>query len=395
MKCTPIFTVRGESRAPQRRLMKPCRESQKNPAKQTTLLRPMKKKHMLLEKTPFYLGTWNVRTLLEPGRCAQVAKEMSRYKLKVLGLSEVRWNTFGETRLQTGETLLFSGKENEEDIHENGVGLLLSKEAFKSLLEWEPISERIIKAKFLSKFKNVNIIMCYAPTNTSHEEEKIKFYNQLQDTVNKIPKRDILILMGDMNAKVGKDNTGREREMGTHGLGMMNENGEIFADFCTFNELVIGGSIFPHKNCHKATWVSPDNKTENQIDHITISHNWRSTLQDVRAKRGADVGSDHHLVIGKLKIKLARKDWAKNKRSRFDLNRLHNPQTKLEFQLALTNRFAALDSTETEENIGTLRENIQETIITTCKAVLKPAPENKKRLDHGGNMVKSPGPEKC
>ena len=65
-----------------------------------------------------------------------------------------------------------SGKEKEEDIHENGVALLLSKDTFKSHLEWEPISESIIRAKFLSKFKNVHIIMCYAPTNLATEEDK-------------------------------------------------------------------------------------------------------------------------------------------------------------------------------------------------------------------------------
>ena len=134
--------------------------------------------------------------------------------------------------------------------------------------------------------------------------------------------------MGDMNAKVGDDNKDREKIMGTHGLGQMNENGEMFTDFCTYNELVIGGSIFPHKRCHKVTWVSPDNKTENQIDHITIRRNWRSTLQDVRTRRGADIGSDHHLVVAKLKIKLANHRPKTNKRSRFDLDKLQSTQTK-------------------------------------------------------------------
>ena len=64
--------------------------------------------------------------------------------------------------------------------------------------------------------------------------------------------------MGDTNAKVGLDNTGREEIMGKHGFGTMNENGELFADFCTFNDLVIGGSVF--KTMHKATLVSPDGK---------------------------------------------------------------------------------------------------------------------------------------
>ena len=70
--------------------------------------------------------------------------------------------------------------------------------------------------------------------------------------------KDITILMGDFNAKIGMDNTGYEDIMGTHGLGQMNENGERFADLCALNQLVIGGSIFPHKRIHKATCISPN-----------------------------------------------------------------------------------------------------------------------------------------
>ena len=55
----------------------------------------------------------------------------------------------------------------------------------------------------------------------------------------------------------------------------INENGEFFADFCAFNELVIGGSVYKHKDIHKVTWVSPDGRTKNQIDFISISRKWR------------------------------------------------------------------------------------------------------------------------
>lgn len=63
----------------------------------------------------------------------------------------------------------------------------------------------------------------------------------------------------------------------------MNENGEQFANVCALNNMVIGGSVFPHK----ATWVSPDLKTENQIDHVCIAKKFRRSLEDVRIKRGA------------------------------------------------------------------------------------------------------------
>ncbi|CAH8462827.1 unnamed protein product [Heterobilharzia americana] len=98
-----------------------------------------------------------------------------------------------------------------------------------------------------------------------------------------------------MNAKLGGDNTGRELTMGREALGEMNENGELFAEFCAFNDLVIGGSVFRHKDIHKATWISPDGHTKNQIDFISISRKWRRSLLNTRSRRGADVGSDHSL----------------------------------------------------------------------------------------------------
>ena len=71
-----------------------------------------------------------------------------------------------------------------------------------------------------------------------------------------------MILIGDMNAKIGGNNNGFETVMGREGPGTMNENGERFAAACADNNLVIGGSVFPHKNIHKATWVSADHTTE-------------------------------------------------------------------------------------------------------------------------------------
>lgn len=78
-------------------------------------------------------------------------------------------------------------------------------------------------------------------------------------------------------------------------------------DFCTFNELVIGGSLFPHKPTHKDTWISVDINTENQTDYITIATKWRKLLLDVRVKRGADIDSDHHPLMGEFRPKPATK----------------------------------------------------------------------------------------
>ena len=142
---------------------------------------------------------------------------------------------------------------------------MLSKEAQKALISWEPISSRIITAQFKTRHPRIklNIIQGYAPTNDTEEAVKEDFYERLQATLDKVKEREVTILMGDFNAKVGSNNTGYESVMGKHGLGQMNENGEMFADFCAENNIVIGGSQFPHKQQHKVTWVSPDQVTEN------------------------------------------------------------------------------------------------------------------------------------
>jgi len=111
--------------------------------------------------------------------------------------------------------------------------------------------------------------------------------------------------MGDFNAKIGGDNPGLQHVMDRHGLGKRNENGDIFIELCTNYDLIIGGSLFPHKDIHKATWVAPNQRTFNQIDHMAISKKWIRSLLDVHGYRGADVVSDHYLVVAQIKLKLA------------------------------------------------------------------------------------------
>ena len=372
--------VSGRVGAPPRRSMTRCSQTRKEvvePTPPLLLETPHITSPRLLSRRPVLIGTWNVRTLRETGRSAQAAREMAKYNLTVLGLCEVRWNGHGQVKLGSGETIFYSGKENEEDRHEAGVALMMSKQAVRSLLEWEPVSDRIITARFESRFQKVTIVMAYSPTNNAEEEEKEQFYTQLQAVVDKIPRRDMLILMGDMNSKVGTDNTDREREMGQYGLGEMNNNGELLADFCATNSLVIGGTIFPHKRCHKATWVSPDHKTENQIDHIMVRQRYRSSLQDVRVRRGADINSDHHLVVAKIKMRLSARETQRNPRKKFNVKRLKEVDVKQTFQISLQNRFQVLQTEETE-TVEHQWNTFKDAVLETCEDVLGRPQTNRK-----------------
>ena len=90
------------------------------------------------------------------------------------------------------------------------------------------------------------------------------------------------MVIGDLNAKVGNNNTNREEVMGKFGVGVMNDNGERLCDFCRANGFIITGTIFPHKDIHKLTWRSPDGRTVNQIDHVLVNGNMRTSIFDTR-----------------------------------------------------------------------------------------------------------------
>ena len=172
-------------------------------------------------KKTIKVGTWNVRTMYQVSKTAQVIKEMDRYNIAIMGISECRWTGSGKT-VSSNHTIIFSGRA--DDQHKEGVGLIMNKESAKSLIEWEPINERLIKARFNSTYAKTTIIQCYSPTNDAEDEVKDAYYEALQTQIVKTPQHDVLLIIGDQNAKVGNDNSQHERSMGREGLGIMNEN---------------------------------------------------------------------------------------------------------------------------------------------------------------------------
>ncbi|VDP49989.1 unnamed protein product [Schistosoma margrebowiei] len=161
--------------------------------------------------------------------------------------------------------------------------------------------------------------------------------------------------------------------MGRHGLRERNENGERFANLCAFNKLVIGGTTLPHKRIHKTTWTSPDHTTQNQIDHICINKTFRRTIEDVRTKRGADIASNHHLLVVKMKLKL-KKHWTMGRTlsQKFNTAFLQGTNKLNKFRIVLSNKFQAFHDLLNGE-VTTVESNwneIKEAITSTCHEVL-------------------------
>lgn len=127
-------------------------------------------------QTMIRLGAWNVHTMFETSKSAQVIKEMQNYNLNILCVSECRWTGSGRKVTCNGSIILFSRK---DDAHSSGVALIVNKQTTKSLLEWKPLSDRLIRARFASRYCKLTILQCYAPTNKAEEDDKDDWYEQL------------------------------------------------------------------------------------------------------------------------------------------------------------------------------------------------------------------------
>ena len=185
--------------------------------------------------------TWNVRTLYQGGKPANVENEMERLKIDIMGIGEMRWPGSGEMTTEKNRKVIYSGG----DTANRGVGIIMENDIYKKLIGYWPISERIIMMKLQGKPFNINIIQVYVPTEDSTEEELEDFYEELTRIREQCKNHDVNIVMGDMNAKVG--NGRHEDIVGQYGLGEKNTRGQkidrlVYTTSASYNKYMVSAS---------------------------------------------------------------------------------------------------------------------------------------------------------
>ena len=257
-----------------------------------------KGKRRLRNKGIIRMGTWNIRTLMTVGKIEEIGKQMKEYKIEILALQETRWKGEGQID-RNNYTLLYGGEDKQG---KRGTGFMISKTFKERILEYRRINGRISLLRLKNKPANLTLINTYAPTEDRNNDEKDAFYETLIRTCREAPKHDTLIIMGDLNAMIGKEEYIRTVAGKETMHQSSNDNGIRVCNLASELDMFIVSTKFKHRPEHKITWLYPGKTYGNQIDHVLIAKKRRRMIQDVRAYRGTTVDTDHQLVIVKAKI---------------------------------------------------------------------------------------------
>ena len=159
------------------------------------------------------IATFNTLSLNPVGSSHLLSSELEKYDISIAGLTETRWPGVGEYTVN-GYTYLWSGC----DKHRvQGVALALNKQAYSSLIEWFPISSRILKARFNHHHGKLTVIVSYAPTNLAKDNVKHGFFSAVADTIASVSRHDVTIALGDYNATVSSSTQSRAAWSGVIG----------------------------------------------------------------------------------------------------------------------------------------------------------------------------------
>ena len=270
---------------------------------------------------------------------------MARGNIDILGISKLKWTRMGEFNLDD-HYIYYCGQES---LWRNGVAIIVNKRVRNAVLGCNLKNDGMISVCFQGKSFNVTVIQVYALTSNAEEAEVEQIYEDLQDLLELTPRKDVLFIIGDWNAKVGSQETpGVTGEFD----GVQNEAGQRLIEFCQEKAQVVANTLFQQHKRRLYTWTSPEGQHWNQIDYILCSQRWRRSIQSTKIRPGADCGLDHELLITKFRLKL-KKVGKTTGPFRYDLNQIPYDNT-----VEVRNRFKGLDLRDR------LPENYGRTFVT-------------------------------
>jgi exonuclease III len=225
-------------------------------------------------------------------------EEAVKYRLDIVGVSSTKVPGSGTRDLDHGWKLFYSGVD--PTVHaQAGVGILTSPRLAARVVEWTPRSGRVAVLRLRLEDSTLALIQVYAP---NLESEYAAFLEEVSLALETLPTTDSIMLLGDFNAHVGVDEQTWKGVIGRNGDSSLNANGSLLLDFCASSGLSIMNTYFHHRHIHKYTWERVTCRQRSLIDFAVVSADLKSLVMDVRVRRGAELSTDHHLVVCRLRI---------------------------------------------------------------------------------------------
>ena len=159
--------------------------------------------------------------------------------ISILGISELTWTRMGEFNSDDHD-IYYS---EQESLRRNEVAIIVNKRVQNAVLGCNLKNDRMISVHFQGKPFSITVIQAYAPTSNAEEAEVERFYEDLQDLLELTPKKVVLFIIGDWNAKAGSQETPGVTNLVLE-YGIWNEAGQRLIEFCQENALVIANTLF-------------------------------------------------------------------------------------------------------------------------------------------------------
>ncbi|XP_051657446.1 craniofacial development protein 2-like [Manacus candei] len=306
-------------------------------------------------------------------RSALIAHELACLNIDIAALSEVRLHEEGSLREHgAAYTLFWSGKPRTEK-HLSGVSFMI-KNSILSKLENLPTghSDHIISLRLpLHNKQHVVLFSICAPTLQADPAEKDKFYTDLRLLTQKVPADDKIIILGDFNARVGKNFEAWKGVLGKHGVGNCNDNGRLLLEFCAEQQLTITNTIFQQKNSLKTTRMHPRSKHWHLIDYVLVRRRDVCDVHHTHMMPSAECQTDHQLVCCKLKLNLKFKPKRGSiPRRRLQVNSLQSATMRDRFQVNLQTRLENHSIDSLDPSPETLWHHIKNSILQSSEESL-------------------------
>ncbi|KAI5099189.1 hypothetical protein C0J45_11328 [Silurus meridionalis] len=203
---------------------------------------------------------------------------------------ETKWKGSKAMDNGGGFKLFFHGVDGKR----NGVGVILKEEYSKSVVE----VKRVMNVKLKVEAMMINVISAYAPQVGCEMEEKKKFWSELDEVVEGVPRKERLVIGADFNGHVGEGNRGDEEVMGRYGFKERNLEGQMVVDFAKRMEMAVVNTYFKKKEDHRVTYKSGGRFT--QVDYGLCRRCNLKEIGDCKVLAGDSVARQHRMVVCRM-----------------------------------------------------------------------------------------------